>query len=180
VGLWTSNGENNGLEKNYVSFGISWGDAKTNLESLWPPTATNDYDTTPEFYTTGYYYFGYNAVAANRYAYMKNDASIPTGFSKDVDFYIASGTGYAYNPTYSNESAPYLKEDKFGKYPVNINLNSTDSETSYYIVGDNTSSLPSWCDIPTSGTNYTGLGWQVSLPPVLIIRWDVTDGFEYV
>jgi len=135
----------------------------------------------PEMYEVYFY-----AEIGNAVAYVKA-SNIPSGLAKSVDFYFIGklptiGNTCTYE-TFDNESASFLKEGKESKYSTSPLLGASDTETNTYPVGDVSLSLPStWCSEPFgTGDNLetSKRGWKIGTPEA-IIRWNVTDGFEYV
>lgn len=187
--VWTKKGISfNNQAENNESFGedsgnSSWLDAKANAISQYNSDISS-WNGAPQRGTATTVNSGlYQYLLLNVYSYMKT-TGLSNLFAKTVDFYLLSGTYWREvwgddETMFDNDSASYLQYLKYGKYPTSSTLLKTDTETDFYLIGDITKSVPPDFGIPTTGAYYLRRGWSI-ISIASIIRWNVTDGFEYV
>ena len=171
---WISGGTNN---RNQASEpGATWAAAKTAAEAEWAASGGEaQEDAAPLAYTAGVGTYGANAYRRRAKGYT---ASIWTGCKRDVDFYVNAHGLDAFDDHQDGvlEELEYCYDTQAATTAANVTSNWLGADPT----GTFADSKLAWCAEPPPDND---LGWAVQFGGYdrwdALVRWNVTDGFEY-
>ncbi len=167
---WDRNGEQNAKAANKIDR-PTWADAKSDAETEY--NADSRTASTPRATSYGHQFvdFGFGAILDRAYMYLSPSGQ-PTFCRRAAEFYVKATKWVVWDA-----SGDDVLEDLWSLFDEQDPSPDAASFLSA-AAGDTGFSVPNWVPEPALGeTLYRG--WLTSSNGYMILRWEITDGFEY-
>lgn len=167
---------------------LYWSNAKTVAENSWPTNTGHLLDLDPNYVygsSGAWVYSGSRALykaSISKFNWRIYGTNASTAYYDSDYYYHVSAPHVGGTATWTNDTVPALSNAVYTFIGTNAAQSgyATMSSDALNAGASGLTNKPPWCAEPTSLNPVTNaLGWEVYGVPIVVFKWDGTNGFKY-